>query len=144
MFGTQTEQQIYVLEARVLISELRSRYCWYTTRGDRESVVNLFTKDCRFVNHRSAKNVVTIHGRENLFNHLSEMKPGRRIPMVMNEITSVYTDTASGTCVMYALGEDPFCGHYEDTFKKVDDDWLFSSRSFYPYSPIFRPSQTDV
>lgn len=133
-------ERITRLEDRNAISELRSKYCWYTTRGERDAVIDLFTDDCLFVNHRGhGERPAEVRGREALRAHLSRMTPGRRIPMVMNEVVEITGTTASGTCVMNALGEDPFCGHYVDGFEKVDGVWKFSVRRFFPYAPIFRP-----
>lgn len=129
------------LESRIAISELRSRYCWYTTRGEREHVVGLFTPDCIFENHRSPESApVSVRGQKALSTHLSHMRPGRRIPIVTNEITLIDGDNAKGTCVMQSMGDDPFCGHYIDHLRRINGVWLFASRIFFPYWPIFRPS----
>jgi hypothetical protein len=129
------------IEARIAISELRSRYCWHTTRGDRDEVLALFTEDCIFENNRSAgEKPLVITGRAALRGYLSRMAPGRRVPMVTNEVLTVTGDAAIGTCVMQSIGADPFCGHYVDEFRKVAGQWQFSARRFYPYWPIFRPS----
>lgn len=129
------------LESRIAISELRSRYCWYTTRGERERVISLFTEDCFFENHRApGSEPVSVHGKNALNTYLSHMRPGRRIPIVANEVTYIDGNIAQGTCVMQSIGEDPFCGHYIDKFSYIDGVWLFSSRIFYPYWPIFQPN----
>jgi predicted metallopeptidase len=138
---TDIERRVEALETRAAVSELRSKYCWYTTRGDRRSVADLFTTDAIFQNYRSATDdPVTIVGREALHAHFERMRPARRIPMVMNEVTHI-TDAgvAEGTCVMHALGEDGFCGHYIDDFRKMAGTWLFARRRFFPYWPVFRP-----
>ncbi|MFO1188889.1 MAG: nuclear transport factor 2 family protein [Alphaproteobacteria bacterium] len=128
------------LEARFAISELRSKYCWYTVRGFRDDVVDLFTEDGMFQNSRNTQgDVVTVAGRQALQDYFTRMKPARRIPVVMNEVTHVKGDLADGTCAMQSLGEEGFCGHYIDHFRKVNGTWLFSRRQFFPYWPIFRP-----
>jgi hypothetical protein len=137
---TDFASRLDIIEARFAISELRSQYCWYTTRGLRDEVVGLFTDDCIFQNSRNAHDEpITVTGKAGLREYLSKMKPGRRVPMVMNEIIKVNGDEAEGTCVMQSIGEDGFCGHYIDEFRRVDGRWLFSVRRFYPYWPIFKP-----
>ena len=39
------EKRLAAVEARFALSELRSKYCWYTVRGLRDQVVALFTDD---------------------------------------------------------------------------------------------------
>ena len=131
------------IEARIAISELRSAYCWYTTRGERDLVVELFTDDCIFENHRAeGEYPARVTGKAALREYLGKMAPGRRIPVVMNEILSVSGDRASGTCVMQSFGGDPFCGHYIDEFARVSGSWKFSVRRFFPYWPVFKPDKT--
>jgi hypothetical protein len=136
------ESRIADLETRFAVSELRSTYCWYTTRGERQAVVELFVEDAVFENSRGASEAPTIvRGRNAIASHLSGMRPGRRIPLVVNEVTKILSaNRAEGTCVMTNAGEDPFCGHYVDEFLKVGDIWRFSVRRFFPYSPQFSPS----
>jgi len=139
-FMTDIERRIAAIEDRIAISELRSKYCWHTTRGNRDQVVALFTEDCIFQNSRNTDGApLVIEGREALRDYLSRMRPGRRVPMVMNEIIELHEETAEGTCVMQSIGEDGFCGHYIDKFRREDGEWLFSVREFYPYWPIFAP-----
>lgn len=143
---TEIESRLAAIETRIALSELRAGYCWHTARGDRDAVVALFTDDGVFENFRGAgEDPVTITGRAALHAHLAPMRPGRRIPMVTNEVTRIIgPETAEGTCVMQALGEDPFCGHYIDDFRRVGGAWLFSRRRFFPYWPIFRPDAERV
>ena len=134
------EQRLNVIEARFAISELRSRYCWYTVRGLKDEVLTLFTDDAVFQNARSeSEQPVTVAGKAALAEYFSRMKPARRIPLVTNEVTRVKGDTAEGTCAMLSVGDDGFSGHYIDTFQKVNGQWLFSSRKFFPYWPIYKP-----
>jgi hypothetical protein len=136
------ERRIADLEARFAVSELRSTYCWYTTRGEVQAVVELFAEDAVFENSRgTSKAPVIVRGRDAIARHLSSMRPGRRIPLMVNEVTRILDiDRAEGTCVMTNVGEDPFCGHYVDEFVKVEEIWRFSARRFFPYSPQFSPS----
>jgi len=137
---TDIEKRVAELEARFAISELRSKYCWYTVRGFRDEVVNLFTEDGMFQNSRNAQgDIITVAGRKALQDYFTRMKPARRIPVVTNEVTHVNGNIADGTCAMQSLGEEGFCGHYIDHFRKVNGAWLFSKRQFFPYWPIFRP-----
>jgi hypothetical protein len=131
------ETRLAVIEARFAISELRSKYCWYTTRGMRDEVVALFTEDGVFDNARN--NSVTT-GRTALREYFKVMQPARRIPLAMMEVVTVEGDVADGTCVMQSIGENEFCGHYIDSFRKVDGAWLFAARRFYPYWPVYAPS----
>lgn len=134
------DERISALEARNAISELRSRYCWYTVRGLRDEVATLFTEDARFENSRNAAGqTIIVTGRAALQDFFSRMQPARRIPMVMNEVIAIKGDTAQGTCAMMSIGEDSFCGHYRDDFRKIGSRWLFSRRQFFPYWPQYRP-----
>lgn len=133
--------RIATIEARQAISELRAAYCWYTVRGMRREVVDLFTENAVFENTRSDKGAVRIEGREALFAYLAPMRPARRVPLVMNEVIRVTGEVAEGTCAMQSLGEDGFCGCYFDRFRKVGGAWLFSLRQFSPYWPVYRPNE---
>jgi hypothetical protein len=135
------ERRLDAIEARFAISELRSKYCWYTTRGMVDDVVRLFTEDGVFENWRKpGGQPAIVRGSEALRDYLSVMKPARRMPMVMNEVTHVEGNRAEGTCVMHSLGEDSFCGHYIDECKKIGGYWAFSVRRFFPYWPQYIPS----
>ena len=131
------ETRLAVIEARFAISELRSKYCWYTTRGMRDEVVALFTEDGVFDN---ARNNTVVRGHAALTEYLAPMKPARRVPLVMNEVVRVNGDTAEGTCAMQSISDDAFCGHYIDEFRKVDGVWLFSVRRFFTYWPVYQPA----
>jgi hypothetical protein len=135
------EMRIAALEARYAISELRSRYCWHTARGDREAVVSLFTPDGVFENHRKAGGVPAVAvGHDQIRAYLSQMAPGRRLPSVTNEVVHIEAGSAEGTCFMSSVGDEPFCGHYIDSFQQHEGKWFFSRRAFYPYWPIFAPN----
>ncbi|MDM0021794.1 nuclear transport factor 2 family protein [Variovorax saccharolyticus] len=136
------EERLCALEDRFAISELRSRYCWYTVRALRHEVVELFTEDGVFENARSSEDTPAIvTGRAALQDYFSRMRPARRIPLVTNEVTHIHGDQVEGTCAMTSIGEDPFCGHYIDSFRKVEGRWLFSARRFFPYWPVFKPDK---
>ncbi len=135
------ESRIATLEARFALSELRSKYCWHTARGDREAVVALFTVNGVFENHRKPGRVPAVAiGHHEIRAYLSQMAPGRRLPSVTNEVIRIDGDTAQGTCFMSSIGDEPFCGHYIDSFRLHQGQWLFSRREFYPYWPVFAPS----
>lgn len=135
------ENRIRALEDRVALSELRSKYAWFTTRGDRDAVLALFTADGVFENHRAPGGEPALaRGQAEMAHYFRHMAPGRRVPMVMNEVFQIGTDTAEGTCVMTAPGDDGFCGHYIDSFRREGEHWLFSHRRFFPYWPVFAPS----
>ncbi len=136
------EQRIADLEARVAISELRSKYCWYVVRGMKQDVLALFTEDGVFQNARTAnEQPVVVQGRAALDGYFSNMKPARRIPIVTNEVITLNADKAQGTCAMLGVGGDSFCGHYIDAFRKVEGRWLFSARQFFPYWPVYKPDR---
>ena len=135
------EERLSDIEVRNAISELRAAYCWHTVRAARLPLVELFTEDAIFENTRNASAApVRIVGREALLAFFTRMTPARRVPLVMNEVIRVQGDRAEGTCAMMSLGEDSFCGHYIDDFRKVGDRWLFAHRRFFPYWPDYRPS----
>lgn len=134
------EQRLSVIESRFAISELRSKYCWYTVRGLQDEVLGLFTDDGVFENSRHAEAApVTVRGHKALADYFSRMKPARRVPLVMNEVTRIHGDEAEGTCAMLSVGEDGFAGHYIDQFTRVDGTWRFSIRRFFPYWPVYKP-----
>jgi ketosteroid isomerase-like protein len=136
------ETRIATLEARFALSELRSKYCWYTARGDRDAVVELFTPDGVFENHRKPGGVAAIAtGHDEIRSYLSQMAPGRRLPSITNEVVHIEGDAAEGTCFMSSVGEDHFCGHYMDWFQRHNGKWLFNRRQFFPYWPVFAPSR---
>jgi hypothetical protein len=83
---------------------------------------------------------VVVRGRQALRAYFDRMKPARRVPLVTNEVTQVSGDHAQGTCAMVSFGDDSFCGHYVDHFRKVDGRWLFARRQFFPYWPVYKPS----
>lgn len=139
------EKRLEVIEARYAISELRSRYCWYTVRGMRAELLTLFTEDGVFENaRREDESPARAEGQDALAAYFSHMKPARRVPLVTNEVTRVNGASAEGTCAMVGVGEDGFAGHYIEQFRRVDDVWLFSSRRFFPYWPMYRPDATRV
>jgi hypothetical protein len=139
------EKRLEVIEARYAISELRSRYCWYTVRGMRSDLLSLFTEDGVFENARSeGESPARAQGKNELAAYFSRIKPARRVPLVTNEITRVDGELAEGTCAMLGVGEDGFAGHYIEQFRRVDGAWLFSSRQFFPYWPLYRPDVTRV
>jgi hypothetical protein len=134
------EKRLETIEARIAISELRSKYCWYTVRGMKHDLVELFTQDGVFQNARNAEeHPVAVKGRQALEDYFSRIKPARRVPLVTNEVLTINGDCAEGTCAMLGVGDDSFCGHYIDTFRKEDGSWLFSARQFFPYWPQYKP-----
>lgn len=96
------EKRLTELEARIAISELRSKYCWYTVRGLKQELVDLFTEDGVFQNSRryAEANSVSVEGKTALNGYFSRIKPARRIPLVTNEVVTVHGDQAEGTCAM--------------------------------------------
>ena len=135
------EDRLEIIEARTALSELRSKYAWYTARGLKDEVLALFTEDGVFENHRTPDGQPAIAaGKAELAAYFRHMAPGRRLPTVMNEVLRIDGDTADGTCVMVSVGNESFCGHYIDIFARVENNWLFRKRSFFPYWPIFAPS----
>jgi hypothetical protein len=135
------EERLDAIEARTALSELRSSYCWYTTRGLKAEVLELFTEDGVFENHRTTGGTPAVaSGHAELAAYFERMAPGRRLPVVMNEVLRIDGDEAEGTCVMMSMGQEGFCGHYVDTFRRAGGRWRFSRRSFFPYWPDFAPN----
>jgi hypothetical protein len=135
------ETRLADLEARIAISELRSKYCWYTVRGFQSELLALFTEDGVFQNARNAEEEpVTVTGKKQLAQYFERIAPARRVPLATNEVVTIDGDHAEGTCAMVSVGTDGFAGHYIDTFEKVEGKWLFSARRFFPYWPIYRPA----
>ena len=134
------EQRIADIEARFAISELRSKYSWHTVRAQKPELIELFTEDGVFENWRTEGDApVVVTGRKALAQYFDRMRPARRIPMATNEVTTINGDRAEGSCVMFAMGEEEFCGHYIDSFEKCNGVWLFKVRRYYPYWPMYKP-----
>jgi len=137
---TDIETRLAAIEDRIAIGELRARYCWYMTRGLKDEVVALFTEDGVFQSlRRAGASGPEPKGKAALQAYFANAKPAGRVPVVMNEVTHIEGDRAEGTCVMQSLGDDAFCGHYIDRFRKVNGQWLFAARHFYPYWPTYMP-----
>jgi hypothetical protein len=135
------ETRLAEIEARIAISELRSKYCWYTVRGNRSDLLTLFTEDGIFQNARTAEeHPVTVTGKKELAEYFERIAPARRVPLATNEVITIDGGRAEGTCAMVSVGDDSFTGHYIDTFEKVQGKWLFSARRFFPYWPVYRPA----
>jgi len=136
------------LLVRKEISELRSKYCWYVSRGDYERVVELYTPDGIFDFAMDGKRV-SVKGTAALRDALARTTfPGVVFPMVHNEISFVDGDTAHGICSMEAKCTAPglpgFSGYYHDKFRVHEGKWRFTERRFFRYFPDFERSGLDL
>jgi SnoaL-like domain len=136
------ERRIDRIEARTAVSELRSTYCWYITRGFGKDIAALFTDDGVFQNVRGGVGgqPKIVSGKAALQENFARIQPAMRIPLIMNEVIRIDRNAATGTCAMVAFGDETFSGHYYDEFRRENGRWLFSRREYYTYWPVFMPS----
>jgi hypothetical protein len=130
------------------ISILRSKYCWYISRGDYEKMVELYTPDGGFEYEMDGKRVYH-KGTAALRECLAHTTyPGFVFPMIHNEVTFVNGDEAHGVCSMEAKSTSRdmpfFSGYYHDKFRVHAGAWRFSERRFFRYFPVFERSGLDV
>jgi hypothetical protein len=142
------DNNVKELLVRKAISELRSKYCWYVSRGDYERVVELYTPDGIFDFAMDGKRV-SVQGTAALRDALARTTyPGVVFPMVHNEISFVDGDKAHGVCSMEAKCTNPqlptFSGYYHDKFRVHEGQWRFTERRFYRYFPDFERSGLDL
>jgi hypothetical protein len=120
------EERFAIIESREAIKDLTARYAWHAARAEADEMVALFAPDGHF-NSRSAKNITVDKLAEYYREHL---RPSGTIPMVHNHIIEIDGDAATGTCVMETPWSPagPFCGYYQDSFRRIDGRWYFVDR----------------
>jgi hypothetical protein len=134
---------------RKAVSELRSKYCWYVSRGDYEKVTALYTADGIFDFAMDGKRVQA-KGSDAVRECLARSTfPGVVFPLIHNEVTFIDSDDkAHGVCSMEAKCTAPglpiFSGYYHDWFRRENGTWLFAERRFYRYFPDFERSGLDM
>jgi hypothetical protein len=147
---TDLERRLNQLESYNEIAELRSKYCWYATRGDVPPIVELFTQDLEFVGPADAQGRRrTVRGRGELLPYFQAGigMPGLVVPLIVNHVIEIDGDEARGTCAMQSPvspGPDGNPGgpasvfYYQDRFKRVDGRWFFSYRKLSLYYPVLQ------
>lgn len=132
------EARITLLEDRLALSELRSRYCFLVDQGKAREAVDLFTDDCEF--HGPDK---SYYGREEQISHYESFIFSNMWHFVTNEITNIKGQSASGLCYCYMPcvyeGKSYVCAcQYEDAMERIDGIWKFRSRkvTFYFFVPL--------
>lgn len=116
------------------IQQLRSAYTWCLDQPDIDGLVELFTPDahCEFGPYGSWD------GTEELRSGFSENSSAADDPFLTMHVTVNHMiqleapDRARGRC--YLLGQilsqgnqpDGILGHYQDLYRKVDDEWRFA------------------
>lgn len=128
----ETTDRLVATEA---IRDLVNRYCIEADQGRIDSVQNLFTDDAVYV--FSGREYV---GREGILDLFAES--GRRLSaanvkvrawhMVSSSTINLGADTATARTyvVVLAAGAVDHWGHYDDEFRRVQDQWLISRRLF--------------
>jgi ketosteroid isomerase-like protein len=128
------KQRIRALEDKDSIRELTARYCWAVSRNDLDGIVELFCEDGTFsMNDRS------FVGRDGIRKGYGAGMPDPSPkPFIQNHVIELDGDRATGKCAVEIRavqnGEAyTAAGHYEDEYRRVDDEWKFASRRFEVY-----------
>lgn len=136
-----TEQRLDELESRIQIEQMRAMYGWYAVRGESMKMLDMFTDDCIFEASVTEGHRINIAGKEQLKKLLASVKPGGVIPTYHNGTIEIDGNTARGTVVMETRVSPTFPSgfscYYDDRLRRVNGQWLFTSRKMHMYSPFF-------
>jgi uncharacterized protein (TIGR02246 family) len=129
------EDRIQNIEDKDAIRELTAKYCYAVVAQDSKALINMFTEDGVF----DMSPEMHFEGRDQLAklytDKIDEVAPK---PFIQSHVITVNGDNATGNCaVEIRLIDDgkavTACGHYNDTYRKVDGDWKFARRDFQLY-----------
>jgi ketosteroid isomerase-like protein len=129
------EERIQMIEDKDAIRELTAKYCYAVVAMDSKALINMFTEDGVF----DMPPNLHFEGREELArlytDKIDEVGPK---PFIQNHVININGDEATGNCaVEIRLIEDgkafTACGHYNDTYRKVNGEWKFTHRDFQLY-----------
>ena len=129
------EARIQVLEDKEAIRELTAKYCYAVVAQDSQALLNMFTEDGEF----SMPPDFDFRGRAQLAqlyqDKIEEVGPK---PFIQNHVIQIDGDRATGNCaVEIRLVEEgkavTACGHYNDTYRRVNGVWKFAKRHFELY-----------
>jgi uncharacterized protein (TIGR02246 family) len=129
------EDRIQNIEDKDAIRELTAKYCYAVVAQDSNALINMFTEDGVF----DMSPEMHFEGRDQLAklytDKIDEVAPK---PFIQSHVITVNGDSATGNCaVEIRLIDDgtavTACGHYNDTYRKVDGEWKFARRDFQLY-----------
>ena len=129
------EDRIQMIEDKDAIRELTAKYCYAVVAQDSQALINMFTEDGVF----DMPPTLHFEGHEQLaklyVDKIDEVGPK---PFIQNHVVNVVGDEATGNCaVEIRLIDDgeayTACGHYNDTYRKVNGEWKFAHRDFQLY-----------
>ena len=129
-----TDELVRELADREAIRDLPIRYCDCLCQNDLEGLVSLFTEDATFA-AKDVENEVVTRGRAELKKmYRSLLRDAHPRPFVHTHLVELRgANSATGRCYVEMRSakldlEWLGAGYYEDTYKKVRDEWKFASR----------------
>jgi hypothetical protein len=129
------EQRVQELMDREEIRDVINRYAQYAGQGRGDLMGDLFTEDAILISFMpvAGRKPLELRGRVAISNQYMRMQWGVTIPQIHNCLISVSGDTADSICSqeirMIEGGQSVITsGYREDSFRRVNGRWLFSSR----------------
>ena len=129
------EERIQNIEDKDEIRELTAKYCYAVVAQDSEALINMFTEDGVF----DMSPQMHFEGREQLAKlystQIGEVGPK---PFIQSHVIKIDGDNATGNCAVEIRLVDKgeavtACGHYNDTYRRVNGEWKFAHRDFQLY-----------
>ncbi|MFN0029340.1 MAG: nuclear transport factor 2 family protein [Acidimicrobiales bacterium] len=132
------EERLATLEAKDEIRELTARYCFAVAEGRAEDIVAMFCEDGVFMMREDRRFTGQAELRQ-MYNGAAEGVTPK--PYIQNHVIEVNGDNATGRCGveirMVRKGEAyTAAGHYFDTYRKVNGQWLFAERDFRTFHMV--------
>jgi ketosteroid isomerase-like protein len=121
------------LEDRILIRELYGRYGDASWRGDREAFVSCFTQDGCWTSH-----LFDCNGHADLRAEWDRLWSDWEAVAFLGEIGAIEVDGDTAKCRSYARevvklksgGIFKLAGHYADSLRRENGEWLFARRDY--------------
>lgn len=129
------EERIQILEDKDEIRELTAKYCYAVVAQDSVALVNMFTEDGVF----DMSPDMHFEGRAELTElYTAKIGDVGPKPFIQSHVVKVDGDNATGNCAVEIRLIDKgqavtACGHYNDTYRRVDGEWKFAHRDFQLY-----------
>ncbi len=129
------EERVQNIEDKDEIRELTAKYCYAVVAQDSAALINMFTEDGVF----DMSPDMHFEGRAELTalysDKIGEVGPK---PFIQSHVVEVNGDTATGNCAVEIRLIDKgqavtACGHYNDSYRRVDGEWKFAHRDFQLY-----------
>lgn len=122
-----THQDIVAIERAC--TRLIARYANLNDMADWGAVAALYTDDGRFA--RPSAPDIWIEGRAAILASLGA-RPVRKArhlcSNIVIDVLNLHEALGQSAIALFAEGQPPVVGGYEDRFRKVGDDWLFAER----------------